>query len=587
MQATDLEAVDADDDLATRGRSWARLAIKIVLGLLLALVVLLVLEGIVAGLALRSAQADGDRVKAALKAEDISGAGDGIVSLSRHLTIATKALAGPQWLVPQAAPYYGDDLKAVRRTVFALHDTVDGTVDPLLGVVGTLQDRARRPDGSIDSDRLAVLRADVERAKLPAAHSAQAVDEINLQGVAEPLRGPIEKARNAVDLVNSSVATAADGLVVAAQVLGADDPSGILVGVQNPSEARGTGGIIGALAVIKADRGRLDLVRTDVNDDVIPYKTPTDELPRDLVALYGPQLRDVRNSNLSPDFTRAAPLLAASFRRYTSQSGGQSAPTSSTIVSITPRALARLLEVTGPVKVARGPQITSQNAADLFGADIYRTIPDTTVRNAYVQDVLKSVFGKLTTSNVDGVKLVQALRDATSQGQLMAWSPVGSVQQALSNLGADGGLGKPDGSTARVSLVNTDASKLDYWDRVSIDLAPGRALDVSVRNEAPATVAGYAQNHLPGADPTTHQVVVQVHLPPTVSVRGAQLDGKPVAFGAGTERGWNVLRVTMTIPRGEHRTLTVSLGGGQGMTTVVPPVTSSPTVVKVAGQRVP
>lgn len=584
MQATEFVTAQHGEDVEEERRPWARWLLRGVLVVVVAVFLLVAIGGIVAAQSLRSARSDGARVRAALSSGDVTRAGDAVVALSHHLAVARAALWGPQWIVPQALPWYGDDVKAVRRTVFALHDTVDGTVDPLLGVVGSLQDGVRRPDGSIDSDRIAVLEADLGRVAGPAQQAARSVDQINLAGVARPIRGPLREARDAVDLVDHAVRTSQDGLVVASAVLGAKGRTGILVGVQNPSEARGTGGIVGALAVISAERGHLRLVRTDVNDELIRYKTPRSDLPPDMVAVYGTQVRDIRNVNLSPDFPRVAPLMAASFRRYAEATGTPTTPSDSTVVTITPAALGRLLAVTGPVSVPGGPRITADNAAALFGAGVYEAVPDTKTRNAYVQTVLTTVFRRLTTTQVDTVRLVEALRSSSSDEDLMVWSPRRDVQEAIVGLGADGGIGAPDGTSVRISLVNTDGSKLDYWNRTSIALETAKRLTISLRNDVPASVPFYAQTHLAGLSPTTHQLVVQVHLPPTAGVRGAAVDGLPTAFATGREQGWTVVRVGLTIPRGSTRRLVLELDGGVGLDRVVPPTTSSRTVVTVDGR---
>ncbi|GMA86194.1 hypothetical protein GCM10025868_14440 [Angustibacter aerolatus] len=57
--------------------------------------------------------------------------------------------------------------------------------------------------------------------------------------------------------------------------------------------------------------------------------------------------------------------------------------------------------MTGPVKAPGGPPITAQNAAGLFGDEVYTRIPDLDERNRYVQGVLQAVFQRLTTSDVD------------------------------------------------------------------------------------------------------------------------------------------------------------------------------------------
>nr|WP_284288147.1 hypothetical protein [Angustibacter aerolatus] len=76
--------------------------------------------------------------------------------------------------------------------------------------------------------------------------------------------------------------------------------------------------------------------------------------------------------------------------------------------------------------------------------------------------------------------MVNALRSSTRAGDLMAWSPVPAVQQSFTTLGASGSLGTPDGTTAKVSLVNTDGSKARL-------LEPGRH---HPRPRAPAAGVG-------------------------------------------------------------------------------------------------
>ncbi len=543
-------------------RSQVRAVLRVLVLLLGALLLLLLVESAIAGFALRAAAGDARATRAALKDADVARAADGVVALKGHLGTARTSLRGPQWILPQALPWVGDDLKAVRLTVFALDDTVDGTVEPLVGLAGTLRDGLRRGDGSLDTDRLAVLRGQIDNSAAPAARSALALHRINLEGVNGLIREQLAQARQAVDLVDRSVRTSQDGLLVAETMLGARQQATTLVGVQNPAEARGTGGIIGAVALTTADRGRMQLTSTTVNDDLLPYRTPASDLPAELTALYGRQVRDVRNVNLSPDFPAAAALLAGTYQRYARAGGGPVPPARTSVVTLTPKALAQLLAATGPVTVPGRPQLTSANAVRVLESDIYRDIPDLDERSAYVEAALAAVFQAVASGRVkDELDLVRALGKSASAGDLMAWSPDPKVQAALSRMGAAGDLGQPEGSELRLSWVNSDGSKLDYWTNVTTTLRGGDVVLIDVRNDAPSTVADYVRNHLPGAAATTHAITLQLHLPQDIGVRAVSVDGRPVRVQAGGEQGWAVVRLPLVVARGQTRSVRLELEG--------------------------
>jgi hypothetical protein len=175
-----------------------------------------------------------------------------------------------------------------------------------------------------------------------------------------------------------------------------------------------------------------------------------------------------------------------------------------------------------------------------------------------------------------------------SDRELMAWSPDAQIEAAITGLGMSGALPRPAGDRALVTLVNSDASKLDYYLRASIALRPtargSSTLAISLTNIAPATVASYVGNHDPRTDlaETTHDVVLQLHLPPSVGIARVLLDGRPTGVSLGTESGWTVVRRLVRLPRGETATLSVVLNGdARALTTVVPPVMTSPAEVTV------
>jgi hypothetical protein len=363
-----------------------------------------------------------------------------------------------------------------------------------------------------------------------------------------------------------------------------------LLGVQNPAESRGTGGIIGAWALLNGSKGKVTLGRTGVNNQLIPFPPPRSDVPREVLDTYGDDVLDVRNANTSPDFPVAARLLADGYRRYALADAAPTLPLDAMVLTVTPAALGRILTVTGPVTVkGYAAPISGDNAASMFTNGVYSLFPREADRVTFIHDVLTEVFTRLQRQDSDPMQLVDQLRSMVSGRELMAWSPDARIEDAITGLGMSGALTRPTGDRALVTLVNSDASKLDYYLRASITLRPAgqgsAGLAITLANTAPSTVASYVGNHDPRTDvaETTHDVVVQLHLPPSVGIARVLLDGRPTGVSLGTESGWTVVRRLVRLARGESATLSVALDGdARAITTVVPPVMTSPVRVTVS-----
>jgi hypothetical protein len=569
-----------------RGRT-GRNERRTLLGLVLTYLLVLAVCGVLAALALTALRQDVRDVQSAGARTDVPAAVAAARSATGHLDRAAAVLRGPQWVPVDAIPLVGDDLKAVRLMVVSADRSADA-VRPLLAPVEQLARGARRADGGLDTALVVRLRDGLAAAQAPTARSAADVRAIRPSGLVGPLRTPMRQASDALTALADGTATAAGAARVAADVLGADGPRTTVVAVQNPAEARGTGGIIGAFAIVRADRGSVHLVSTGVNDDLLHHNTPLAQIPAQVRALYGPDVADVRNVNLSPDFPVAARMLLETYRRYAAAQSVPTLPSDTLLVTVTPRALGLAVGATGPVRVPGSTEpVTPSTAAALFSNEVYARFPDTAPRLAFVQGVLRAVFARLLKPDVAPAPLLRAVRTASADHDLMAWSPDAATERALTSLGADGALGSPHGDTARVSLVNADGSKLDFYDRVTVGVGSGGSgatagcgVAVTVRNTAPRSVVAAAAVPLPvaGRADTTHQVVVQVHLPGGVGVSSVRVDGRAVGFASGPERGWTALRITLVVPRSTSSTACVRLQGGP-VRQVVPPVLSVPATI--------
>ena len=72
-------------------------------------------------------------------------------------------------------------------------------------------------------------------------------------------------------------------------LVGAESPKRYLIAFQNSAEARGTGGILGAYAIIEFNKGSLKVIQTGSNEPLYGIslkKIPTD-VPDEFRKLYG------------------------------------------------------------------------------------------------------------------------------------------------------------------------------------------------------------------------------------------------------------------------------------------------------------
>ena len=133
------------------------------------------------------------------------------------------------------------------------------------------------------------------------------------------------------------------------QVLGFTKPLTYLLLFQNNTEMRPSGGFIGSYAVIKMDKGEMQLIKvegTEVLDKqapenfkIVPPKPISDFL--DVDRWY------FRDSNWSPDFSESAKKALELYKGE----NGVSANDIQAVIAITPTVLEELLKLTGPVKI--------------------------------------------------------------------------------------------------------------------------------------------------------------------------------------------------------------------------------------------
>jgi hypothetical protein len=218
------------------------------------------IRGLLAKNELESALPAAKQVQTAVVAGDLATAKSAATTLRKHAAAAASLTGDPVWRVAEFFPLLGSNLTAVRVAAASTDRLASQVIDPLVGVADQVDPRAIKPvDKKIDLAPIEAAKPVVVKAQA-AFHTAKSdVDGIDTEGTlpqvtsaVDRLQTQLRKATTVVDAVGNSVR-------LLPPMLGADGPRTYLVLVQNPAELRATGGLVGALALIKADHGAITL----------------------------------------------------------------------------------------------------------------------------------------------------------------------------------------------------------------------------------------------------------------------------------------------------------------------------------------
>nr|WP_243847575.1 DUF4012 domain-containing protein [Microbacterium ulmi] len=477
----------------------------------------------------------GDLVDAA-DARDLDRLGRAADTLASHASAAWTLTRDPAWGVAQAMPVLGPNFGAVRTVAANLSAVSTSAVGPMLELAADVQ---HDDDTEADGFDLAL----VERAQQPlaGAASALATADRELSGIhgdqlLAPLADGVSRLSSAIAQASPLVTSLSRAAEVLPGILGAEGARSILFVLQNPAEPRTGGGVTGAFALLEADDGRLSLV-AQADSGVFPGRAePIVPIPDSTVALYGDVVgRFVPNTSMPADFTLAARLASAWWQEHSG-----TAPDA--VVSLDPRVLAALLEVTGPVTLADGSEVDSANLVQRVAVDAYFEL-DRDAQTEFQQGVTQTVLSHVMSGGIDILAWIEALAPVIDEGRLSVWSAHDDEQRLL----ADGALAGP---AARHTAAGADGFALYLNDATagkmgifleadagigSVECRPDGRRDVVVRvlltNIAPADAGAefpwwVTGGGLEGTEPGHIALDVTVAAPPGSFFGGVTRDGE-------------------------------------------------------------
>ena len=267
-------------------------------------------------------------------------------------------------------------------------------------------------------------------------------------------------------------------LVSAAPILfGAQSPKSYLIAFQNSAEARGTGGILGAYAVVELNQGKISVIKTGSNEalkwiDEIPIK-----MPNEFTSLYRSDPAIWQNSNLSPHFPYGAQIWLALWKRQFGQNLDG-------VIAVDPSALSYMLKATGPITLPSGKILTSENlVSETLSAAYKEYEKDNAARKQYLVSIINATFKQLLSGEFSKLQMARALQRGIIENRILVYSTESGVEKELAKTRLAGFMHTTPSNQYRVVVQNIDASKLDYYlDRdISIkSLSCGDSAEVEV-----------------------------------------------------------------------------------------------------------
>jgi hypothetical protein len=358
-------------------------------------------------------------------------------------------------------------------------------------------------------------------------------------------------------------------------MLGQDGPKRYFLAFQNEAEARGTGGLPGAFAIIEANHGKVRFTRMESNTTLNGVAATVNLGPEYRTLYDGADTTTLYvNSNLSPHFPYAAQIWASMWKKYSGQKVDG-------VLAVDPTALSYLLAVTGPATLPDKTQVSAANAVALTQSTNYakfgglsRSAIDQ--RKAYQLEIASAASKKILDARGDPTALLRAAGTAAGERRILVWSADPAIQADLAQTSVAGIIPKTTAPYAGLSIVNDGGNKLDYyldrsltWQRTGCGPTRRTTVTITLTNNAPASglppyVTARSDRHPYPIKPGDNRLDVSYLATQGALMEGVTVDGRPDTASIGAERGHPVYTVDLELPRGTSRTIVLTLSEPAG-----------------------
>lgn len=550
------------------GRRRNRIVLLSVAGLTVVLVAMAVWVGARALLAkseLEAAVPLASQLKAYALKNDAANISATASDLHKHATAARDLTSDPIWRLAEFAPGLGPNLTAVREISSAVSELSTKAVGPLTRLVSSIELSDFRPEGgAISLQPLVDAQLSVRQASNSLDDANRAVNAIDTSSTIGPVTDAVKRLGSQVAELVPPIHTLNNAVALLPAMLGNGGPRDYLILFQNPAELRASGGIPGALALLHADNGKIELIQQSTSTDFPHYQDPVTNVPAETRGLYGDIVGEyIQDVNLTPDFALSAELAQRMWEeRYGVVVDG--------VISVDPVALSYLLGATGPVSIGVGDELTEQNAVPLLLNEAYSRYPLPSQQDAFFAASAKAVFDKLSAGEVNPDKMIQAFARAGAERRILVWNARESEQGILRGTTLAGELPGESESGPQLGVFLNDAtgSKMDYY--LGVESAVGSAscrkdgrnfigVAVTLRNNAPSdaetSLAPYITGGgVYGVKPGNIKTMISVYAAPGMDNLGVTEGESKIPAHSATDAGRSVNQIAVELSPGESKT---------------------------------
>jgi hypothetical protein len=414
--------------------------------------------------------------------------------LKQHAAAADDDTHDPVWSLAGALPLVGSPFATTAGLTRSVHSLAGQSLPALVRAADTLHPaQLLRGGGKLDVAGLAAATPALTEAAASLREQRDAVAQLDPSWFGAVAQAHSELLAQLVSLSDTS-RDAASAATVLPPMLGLNGPRRYFVAFQNPAEARGTGGLLDAFAIVLADKGAVRIERMGANTQLPPFSGEVTGLDPAFVQRYaavggtGAWLE----ANVSPHFPDVAQAWEAMWFKATGQKLDGA-------VALDPRALSAVLAATGPVNAPVVGTVDAARIEPLVLRDQYVLPQLATQRKSLMLGVGAAAIDRLLGGGVSARQLLPNLRQVADSGHLMVHSRFAPEQARLLGAGISGAVAAGDEPFAQAVVVNAAGNKLDNWLDSSLHYgvtsctAERRTVDVAVTlgNRAPAGLPVY------------------------------------------------------------------------------------------------
>lgn len=293
---------------------------------------------------------------------DLIAAGDlqQVSTVATEVTQVTNEVAarvdGPLWELASRVPAVGQNVAAVQGAARASNRLVSDALPVGISILDSLDPAKLAVDGGgINLEPLRGLQASIADLRTALAGAAQELQGIDRGSLISAVAEPLAQLDQITVTATPALETIEKNLPTILAIAGGDGPRNYLLVFQNIAESRATGGNPAAALLLTVDGGRFELADQASSADFGGRSTSVDLAPEAESLYEVDTTRVLQNYNRTPDFPTTARLFESLWQNAAGvQIDG--------VISLDPVALAHMLEVTGPVDLGDGLQITSDDA---------------------------------------------------------------------------------------------------------------------------------------------------------------------------------------------------------------------------------